>query len=372
MLQLQRYLRARAGHALCAADCPAELARIIHQLLAKDPQRALRQHPDSGAQPGGDAAGIVGVGQAPRRRLHSHAARGRRSPRVRQHTATPDDDPGPVAAARRAARHAPRLAAGDRGHDGLWGGEQPSGLLGTAERRCARRHRDSPKSTRRPNATTPPRSASCWQGSFTPQTLALLAALILLIAAGWYLMRPESADALYARIEAAGAEGDQEALKNVRRDMAQFLERYPDDARAEQVRSLEDELQQSSPIQRAYAEARRYALISPDVAAARYQALIDVYDDGAESSESTRHYVKLARQATRPAAETCRSLRRRSAASRRLASRQGQRFGAARPAGRSQDVSGNHRAVRRQALGRRSRAAGPRRLGQRAAAAGES
>ena len=128
-----------------------------------------------------------------------------------------------------------------------------------------------------------------------PQTLALVAALALLIAGGWYLMRPESADALYARIEAAATDGDIDTLKAVRRDMDAFLERYPDDPRADQVRGYEEEVQQSSPIQRAFAEAKRYVLVSPEQALVRFQALIDVYDDGPNNNEITKHYVRLAK-----------------------------------------------------------------------------
>src|SRR5262249_28069776 len=43
-------------------------------------------------------------------------------------------------------------------------------------------------------------------GLLAPQTLALVLGLAALVGAGWYLMRPESADALYAEINAAAAE----------------------------------------------------------------------------------------------------------------------------------------------------------------------
>jgi hypothetical protein len=130
----------------------------------------------------------------------------------------------------------------------------------------------------------------------SPQTFGLAAALAMLVAIGWYLMRPESADALYGRIETAANTGDVDALKNARRDMTTFLARYGDDPRAEQIRALEDESQQATPIQRAFSDARRQALTSPDVALARFQAIIDLYDDGPATSEQTARYVKLARQ----------------------------------------------------------------------------
>jgi hypothetical protein len=84
-------------------------------------------------------------------------------------------------------------------------------------------------------------------------------------------------------------------LKAVRPAMDTFLARYGDDPRASQVRSLEEELQQSSPIQRVFAEARRQALIRPDVALAQFSAIIDVYDDGPQTPELAKRYVALAR-----------------------------------------------------------------------------
>jgi hypothetical protein len=130
----------------------------------------------------------------------------------------------------------------------------------------------------------------------SPQTLGLAAALVVLLAGGWYLMQPESADSLYGRIETAANTGDVEALKNARRDMATFLSRYPDDPRAEQIRVLEDESQQATPIQRAFADARRQSVTNPDVALSRFQAIIDLYDDGSATNEQAARYVKLARQ----------------------------------------------------------------------------
>jgi hypothetical protein len=131
-------------------------------------------------------------------------------------------------------------------------------------------------------------------GALAPQTIALLAGLVFLLAGGWYVMRPESADAQFARIEAAASSDDADAMKAARRQMASFLESYPDDPRAEQVRAYSEQAEQSSPIQRAMADAKRQALTNPDVALARYQAIIDVYDEGSQNSEATARHLKLA------------------------------------------------------------------------------
>jgi eukaryotic-like serine/threonine-protein kinase len=131
-----------------------------------------------------------------------------------------------------------------------------------------------------------------------PQTLALAAALAVVLGLGWYLIQPPSADKLYNRIEAATAEGDLRSLRTSSADLDLFLKHYPDDPRADAIRSLQDDLdaeaREAHPVQRAYTEAKRYQMINPELAAARFQALIDVYDDK-ETSEAARHYVNLAR-----------------------------------------------------------------------------
>jgi eukaryotic-like serine/threonine-protein kinase len=132
-------------------------------------------------------------------------------------------------------------------------------------------------------------------GLLAPQTLALVAALALLVAGGWYLMRSPTADQLFDRIETAAAAGSPDDLKRAGPDIEAFLERFPDDPRAERVQELADEAEQSNPIERAFNEAKRYSLVNPERALAKFQALIDVYDDGPDNSEMTRHYIRLAR-----------------------------------------------------------------------------
>ena len=55
------------------------------------------------------------------------------------------------------------------------------------------------------------------------------AALVALIAGGWYYTRPPSADQLFVRIQDYAAAGDPERLLDAEDDIRRFLERYPDD-----------------------------------------------------------------------------------------------------------------------------------------------
>jgi hypothetical protein len=107
-------------------------------------------------------------------------------------------------------------------------------------------------------------------------------------------MQPPSADQLFARIEAATEEGDLEKMKGALPDIEQFLENYPDDSRAEQVQAVAEETKQDHPVQSAYTQAKRLSVLNPELAADKFQALIDVYDDGEQSPETVRHFVRLA------------------------------------------------------------------------------
>jgi eukaryotic-like serine/threonine-protein kinase len=289
MLQLQRYAEPEPVTRY-APQTPAELARIIHQLLEKDPQKRFA-----------NTLILARSLEAMERGLSVSASRH-------------DEDFVLMPPQGSSAGTSPRvplaptlsptqLAAAQQEDDEQQTGQATAATMAYAEaaQRAALRSSElseasSPRFTKVEEQRQDSSSfRDLLAGALAPQTLGLLAALVLLIAAGWYLMRPEGADALFGRIEAAASAGDVESLKSARRDMNTFLERFPQDPRAEQVQAFVDEAQQSSPIQRAYSEALRYALVNPERALARFQALIDVYDDGQQNSEATGHYIKLAR-----------------------------------------------------------------------------
>ncbi|MCA9176117.1 MAG: serine/threonine protein kinase [Planctomycetales bacterium] len=66
-------------------------------------------------------------------------------------------------------------------------------------------------------------------------TAGLILMLALLGGAAWWLALPESADKIYARIEAVAAAGDHRKWIDVRDQIDEFLRHYPQDARAETV-----------------------------------------------------------------------------------------------------------------------------------------
>lgn len=122
---------------------------------------------------------------------------------------------------------------------------------------------------------------------------------------------------------------------------------------------MQDELKQTHPIQRAYVEAKRHVLIDPELALAKFSALIDVYDDDTTESDVTRHYVKLARQQRDRVQKQIDSYapEGRKLVESRIA--RAAEVAAENPA-LATNLSRRHRAVRRKALGGRPGRKSPR------------
>ncbi len=85
-----------------------------------------------------------------------------------------------------------------------------------------------------------------------------IAGIVLLLAASvaftLYMLRPPSADSLFAAIGAADAAGN---TTNSKREIERFLQLYPSDPRAEQVRQIADSLDVESTIRRLRLDAIR-------------------------------------------------------------------------------------------------------------------
>ncbi len=289
MLQLQRYAEPEPVTRY-APQTPAELARIIHQLLEKDPQKRFA-----------NTMILARSLEAMERGLSISASR-----HGDDFVLTPPEESPPASSAivPLAPTLSPtQLAAAQAESGAPQTGQATAATMAfapAAEKQTPHNAAVSDTAAARFTKVNEQHEDSSglrdWlAGLLAPQTLGLVAALALLIAAGWYLMRPESADALFTRIEAAASSDDPDRLKSAHDDITSFLEIYPDDPRIEQVQEYEEESQQSNPIQRAYSEAMRYSLVNPELALLRFDALVDVYDDGKQNSEAARHYVRLAK-----------------------------------------------------------------------------
>jgi serine/threonine-protein kinase len=147
--------------------------------------------------------------------------------------------------------------------------------------------------------------------------IALLSlALATLVVLGFLMLRPPSADALFARIDAAAGSGARpERLLDVEDDIHKFLARFPDDPRSAQLKGYAEEIELSrlerqmelrsrlaaggsldAPIEHDYAEATRDASNNPERAAAKLQALVDFYSQTPARSETTSRFLELSRR----------------------------------------------------------------------------
>jgi len=139
---------------------------------------------------------------------------------------------------------------------------------------------------------------------------ALIGGLLLVIAVGIFFMLPASADTLHGRIEEAAASGEMKDLVYARDDIEEFLDRFPDDERADEVNDLymkiknrhisnsfggnrSRSLAAESPAEQLYEEAMDLAATDPQKATAKLQAIIDVF--GNDESESATLAVELSK-----------------------------------------------------------------------------
>lgn len=149
-------------------------------------------------------------------------------------------------------------------------------------------------------------------------SLAKVAALVLSLGGilgflVWGLL-PPGADRVFARIEAAAETGDAQDLVAAARDLEQFATRFPDDPRQERVKQLRQELEtyrlqkriesqarrgltltEQSPCEQLYLEAIRELDRDPVMAAAKLQAILQVFSGIPDSSPDTLKILRLAR-----------------------------------------------------------------------------
>ncbi len=136
----------------------------------------------------------------------------------------------------------------------------------------------------------------------SPQTIMLAGALLIVGLGIWYMLRPPSADALYARIqESVQQTGDPLAAAT---DINSFLELYPGDPRSREMESYLEEndvlrlerrfalratrlskVEGLSPIESDYLEAMSTASVDPAAAYDRLQAMAALYGDESQAAE---------------------------------------------------------------------------------------
>jgi serine/threonine-protein kinase len=153
------------------------------------------------------------------------------------------------------------------------------------------------------------------RGPVVAQIVLLSISLLTLVALAWYFMRPPSADALYSRIEALANDEDHDRLLGAADDVASFLDRFPDDERAAQIRKHQEEIEllrlerrfsnrsrqltrdaSLLPIERDCIEALNQISLDPQRAADELRALVHVYASADFKDDRVVQVLEIARR----------------------------------------------------------------------------
>jgi hypothetical protein len=148
----------------------------------------------------------------------------------------------------------------------------------------------------------------------TTSIIAITIGLILILAlivGGWIFSQATSANDLFNRISAAVEAGNSVDIET---EVGQFLQSYPDDSRADLVRQYQQVIklerfaqrmelrlkglgrrEELGAAQRAYLEALRHEDTDPEIAARKYEAIINVFSDD-ESDQTTSDCVEMAKR----------------------------------------------------------------------------
>jgi eukaryotic-like serine/threonine-protein kinase len=284
-----------------APDAPEELERVLEQLLVKDPDQRIPN------------ANVLG------RRLESllqeisvspetmEAKSGWFEPR-QSSQALPPTKPAVTASAEEVP---PTQVLGDKS-----GQPSPRQIDAPADGPTAEQPSDTPS---RPSHFIPVsedeldrvEEEQAQPGTWV-QTCALLAALMFMAAAAYWLLQPPSADSLYNRIPAKNAEEpitSKSEADQAQYDIIDFLDRFSKDPRAAQLRECQKKIQlfllewdlanrpeHSLPIGLAYLEAVNSGRSNPELGMAKLQALVDLYEASKDDATLTSQYLTLARQ----------------------------------------------------------------------------
>jgi serine/threonine-protein kinase len=148
---------------------------------------------------------------------------------------------------------------------------------------------------------------------FAAQVAGLLAALVLIAVTIWYFSRPATADDLYAQIDKEAETGRADAVRTVERQINEFLRRFPDDSRSQEIAGYKEEIELSrreaqivlnarsrpggesfTPIEQLYLDAIRKAQSDPPQAIRDLESILVLYpQDGsaAEDSDASANHL---------------------------------------------------------------------------------
>jgi serine/threonine-protein kinase len=322
MLQLQRFVQAEPVRRF-APHTPEQLDRLINQLLSKEPTDrfpnvlVLGRHMEAMQKALSRPSKVEDNGVA-KRNSGQAAAVDRTAAFDADATLAPEDlSIVPLETTDSEVYNAPTLA-----DDAAYEVESPLAKSSQASSPSAATASKT-STAMRPSRFTTGEEAERLAREQQSHRWMLLVQLVLLAVTlagvgwiGWRLTRPATADQLYKSIDDYVADKGEANLTPVGSDIASFLERFPDDLRAEVVRSYADELELQRrerqlrfrnrlggnaaphPIVDLFSEAVRIQNIEPARSAAMLDDLMKLYPKNGEAraglNDDERTYLALA------------------------------------------------------------------------------
>ena len=277
MLQLQRYAEPEPVSRY-AADTPKQLDQVIAQLLAKDPAdrfpntqvlarhlqamvRALSRPTPDGFALATDAAAAPAE--------HDELPDSIAIAVTRAEPATPAPRLRPSVIA--AAESPPRQLTDD---DATLAADEPMGTLNGRPLRAqlaatVGATAVAPAGTTSVFTTVEEEHARQQPSRSWSAVLAPLVSLVLFIAAiagfGYYLTRPYTADTLYEVIASRANSDNANSLREVKAEIAEFIERFPDDERSVELRESAQRIEPEEMPRRLQSQARRKGIVEAEL-----------------------------------------------------------------------------------------------------------
>lgn len=307
-----------------APDTPDEFAQIIDQLLAKDPQKRI----------------ATAVAVANRLRAMEHALS--METQVGQSPLASPESPPPskptsnatsisqgnsnvTAVHTRADITNPTAALGDMTKQGLPSLAQSMPTAAPTYRGDALKAAEVPPPIQKSTHFTTVSEADLRQrdrshddeesglASILRTTALLIVTVAVLVGGGWYMLKPPTADQLFAKVEPAISSGDPQQMASVESDIQRCLKTFPDDSRAAPLKTALEAIelyrlekrfelrarvasttQGADPAENWYLQAVAMAKSDPAAAKLRFQALVDTFSTSTDDSEDATRRRSIA------------------------------------------------------------------------------
>ena len=112
----------------------------------------------------------------------------------------------------------------------------------------------------------------------------LVAVLLISVGLGWWMFRPASADQLFDEISVQMDSNDEEAIAAVRPKINEFLERFPEDKRRQEIQAIADD----DDLTREFVKLKRLAARKGDALSALQQGFFDCLEARQKNAEEYR------------------------------------------------------------------------------------